>query len=343
MINFPAVFQRNFKNDFSPLDPTRRGKFVEQAKRVALAVLPLFSLHKSCRGPLSLAMSGVRTVTHLSQMTEACSQREIKKFSFHFLHVALSTASVCLFFFNPVYCFLSSSVSDLLIAAQTCVQALQEGDHKKALKSLFHVSLNLLFLAAICYGAIEITVACMLVQIALDLYDSAKHFKVGNYLEGGCQLLLGAGRLYQLTPQLKLLHWKMVHNPTLTGELKQAKNGFVYLDIPDEQLHSLFELYKSQGMELPPYFGKGMAGAHISAILSEEMAKSGITINDIGKKFTFRIANVDSVQPDGWKGVNKVHFLTLSCPELESMRMRNGFSPKIQDHDFHLTFAIERA
>jgi hypothetical protein len=254
----------------------------------------------------------------------------------------LSTASVCLFFFNPVFCFLASSVSDLLIAAQTCVQTLQKGDYKEALKSVFHVSLNLLFLAAICYGAIELTVACMLVQIALDLYDFAKHFKAGNYLEGGCQLLLGAGRLYQLTPQLKLLHWKMSHNPTLNGELKQAKNGFVYVDIPDEQLYSLFELYKSQGMELPPYFEKGMAGAHISAILSQEMAKSGITLNDIGKKFSFRIASVDSVRPDGWKDVNKVHFLTLSCPELENLRMRHGFSQKIYDHDFHLTFAIEK-
>lgn len=36
--------------------------------------------------------------------------------------------------------------------------------------------------------------------------------------------------------------------------------------------------YKSQGMELPLYFGKGMAGTHISVILSQEMANSGITI-----------------------------------------------------------------
>ncbi len=175
----------------------------------------------------------------------------------------------------------------------------------------------------------------------MDLSLSAKHFSKGQYLEGVCEALLASGHTLQAIPQLKVLEWKWKYNPNLTAELKQNERGFVYLDIPDEYVHSLFELCDDPKAQLPPYFGENRSGAHISVILTSEMlAKNGLTIADVGKKFTFRIAQMNSVKPDGWNEVDKVYFLTLSCPELESVRQRHGFSPKIQDHDFHLTFGI---
>ena len=41
--------------------------------------------------------------------------------------------------------------------------------------------------------------------------------------------MLGAGHMHQAIPQLKVLHWKSTHKPTLTAELKQDENGFVYV------------------------------------------------------------------------------------------------------------------
>ena len=213
-----------------------------------------------------------------------------------------------------------------------------------ALLALSYLTLDLLFLASFCYGMIEITVACMLLQIILDLHQSAAHFINGDLFAGICQATLAGAHIYQAIPQIRTLQWTWEQNPVLSAELKQAENGFTYLDIPDEYVHSLFKLCDDAGVELPPYFGEGLAGAHVSAILGDEISAAGSPkISEIGRKFDFRIVNWDSLKPAGWNGVDKVYFLTLSCPELESVRSTYGFSPKIHhDHDFHLTFGIHR-
>ncbi len=74
-------------------------------------------------------------------------------------------------------------------------------------------------------------------------------------------------------------------------------------------------------------------GAHISAVRLEEFKSRGFSVNDIGRKFEFRIVNVDRVG-------GRYDVLTLSCPQLEQWRIENGFSPKVHGHDFHLTFGM---
>src|SRR5579862_5241296 len=345
MINYPIIYHRNYQNDF-PSENRQSGEGLslrDKSQKVALALLPLLSIHRPFRGPLSLGLSGLRSVTYIHQMIEDFKQGNIREGSFHLLHASLAVSAVVLFFFNPVLSFLSSSVSDVIINFRNFVENGKEGHYREMAEALAFMVLDLLFISSFCYGAIEITVACMILQIILDFYVSAEHFKKGDYLEGACQAILAGVHMHQAIPQLKVLRWKWTHDPVLTAELKQDKRGFVYLDIPDENLNSLLELCGDNRAELPPYFGKGRAGAHVSVILSQEMlGRNGLKIEDIGKKFTFRIVNMDAVKPDGWKGVGKVHFLTLSCPQLESMRVRYGFSPKIDNHDFHLTFGIQK-
>lgn len=344
MINHPVTFHRDFRNDFPSqnIGPTLSPGLWDKCQRYVLATLPLLSLHRPFRGPLSLGMSGLRSVVHISQMVENFKQENIKEGLFEFLQACLSTAAVGFFFFNPVFCFFFSSVSDFIINCRNCIEKIKSGNYQEAIECLAFMALDLLFITSFCYGFIEITVACMVLQIVLDFYMSAQHFKKGNYFEGACQMLLGGAHLYQAIPQVKLLHWKHKYDPVFTAELKRDDKGFVYLDIPDEYVYSLFESFGDSQSELPPYFGEGKAGAHITAIPIGELGNYGLTQEDIGRKFTFRIVNVDSLKPDQWKGVNKVHFLTLSCPELESLRVRYGLSPKIHDHDFHLTFGIQR-
>ncbi len=343
MINHPVTYHRDFRNDFPPQTERPDEQLIRKCQKVAVATLPLLSLHRSLRAPISFGMSGVRSITHISQMTEHLQAGRINAGLYHFLHASLATSAVGFFFFNPTLSFLSSSVSDFIINSRSFIEQAYDGKIKEALEALAYTSMDLLFLASICYGAIEITVACMIMQVLLDLHNSAENFKQGDYLGGMCQTLLAVAHMHQAVPQLKVLQWKQTHNPVLTAELKQTKDGFVYLDIPDEYVKTLFPLCDDPKAVLPPYFGKGMAGAHVSVISADEMkASSGITIDDIGKKFSFRIVNADSVKPDGWKGVDKVHFLTLACPEIEAMRTRHGFSPKMGNHDYHITFGIQR-
>ena len=200
------------------------------------------------------------------------------------------------------------------------------------------MTLDLLFVASFCYGAIEITVACMLLQIGVGCYLSLRHFQEGNYLEGMCQAVLTGSHIYQAIPQIKLLQWTRAHGSSFKAELKQDKRGFVYLDMPDEALHSLFEHFKKDNMREPPYFHKGMAGAHVSVILAEEVReRGGIPIDAIGKEFIFQISHFDVVKPSSTKNV---YILSGLSSELDATRMRHGFSPRIHGHDFHFTFAL---
>ena len=139
-----------------------------------------------------------------------------------------------------------------------------ERDYLVILEKLAFITLDLLFIASICHGAIEVTVAFMLLQVVLDLYLSYKHVEKGEYIEGACAAILGGAHFYKAIPQAKLLRWTYQHGGSeFTAELKQDAKGFVYLDVPDEYVHELFEILGETGETLPPYFGKGRAGAHI--------------------------------------------------------------------------------
>ncbi len=322
MINYPIAFHRDYRYDCTP--SSQQG-FSKIATRVAHATLPLLGLHPTLRGPLSLGMSGARSVMHMGQMVESIKNKKFEEGGLHFLHGCLATAGVGLYFFNKTYSILASSVSDLINNTRN--------------KDWSHAALDILFIASICHGTLALTCACVLFQVAHDCYASREHFQKGEYLEGVCQALLAGGHLHQAVPQLRALHWSWKYRPLLSAELKQDSRGFVYLDIPDEQLHSLINALGDKKAQLPPYFGKGMAGAHVSVIRSDEMQRKGMPkIQDLGKKFAFRIVQTADVCPDDWKA--KVHILTLDCPELESMRKKHGFSPRIGDHDFHLTYAL---
>lgn len=341
MINFPVTYQRDFRNDFPPLGQPPESLF-EKCQRVAVATLPLLSISRILRGPLSFGMSCIRSITHIKQTIEFYCQGNLLETAFYFLHANLAVASVGLFFFNPVLCFLTSTVSDFITHSRSLIEETKAGNFLAATESLGFMILDFLFVASFCYGAIEITVACMLLQIALGCYLSSRHLQKGNYLEGICQAVLTGSHIYQAIPQIKLFQWTRAHGSSFEAELKQDKQGFVYLDIPDEALHSLFEHFKEDGMVEPPYFGKGRAGAHVSVILAEEIGKEGgISIDAIGKRFTFQIAHFDVVKMKGGNGNRKAYLLSGLSHELDALRIRLGFSPRIHGHDFHLTFAFQ--
>ena len=106
-------------------------------------------------------------------------------------------------------------------------------------------------------GAIQITVACMLLQVALDVYHFAKHVKKGEYLEAVCSAILGGAHLHAAIPQCKLLAWTLKHGGAeFTAELKQNAQGFVYLDVPDEYVYELFAILGETGAQVTSLFWK---------------------------------------------------------------------------------------
>ena len=135
---------------------------------------------------------------------------------------------------------------------------------------------------------------------------------------------------------------------TLKAKLRRNKAGFHYLDIPDDVVHGLYKLIDEEGIEKPPYFGKGdrKVGAHVSVISDDELKEFGIDkIKEVGQEFSFELGDMFSVKPDGWKEMERVWFVSVDSDELKELRKRYGLPATYQAEkkQWHCTIAVRKA
>jgi hypothetical protein len=220
--NNPIVYHRDFRHDLPLKELQKEDKVSSRCQKMAFAALPLLSLHKPLCGPLSLGLSCLRTITYGNRAMEHFEQGNHNEFLFEAVHASLNTAAVGLFFFNPILCFLSSSISDFILNSRSLMEHVQSNNIRGMSEALAFMALDTLFLASLCCGALETIVATAFLQIALDLYLSTQHFKKGDYFEGVCQTILAGGRFHQALPHLKALQTKWNSQPTL--KLSEKKN-----------------------------------------------------------------------------------------------------------------------
>lgn len=123
-------------------------------------------------------------------------------------------------------------------------------------------------------------------------------------------------------------------NLPLEGKLVE-KDGFFYLKVDNEYIHTLFPMLElsEKGFKEPPYFrSKNSTGAHISVFYKDEY----ISPEEIGKTFHFELKQIVIVQ------VSKeasYAVLQVVSPELEELRKKYGLSPKLHNHEFHISLA----
>jgi len=128
------------------------------------------------------------------------------------------------------------------------------------------------------------------------------------------------------------------------GELRQTRDGFVYVDVPNS-IFAGFMPFLGNEAEKPPKNERHYddIGAHITVIKTKEISERGIRFEDVGKKISYKITGVEQVDnPDGWEEMQSVWFLKVEAPQLEKLRQKYGLSPRIKDHDFHITLAVKR-
>ena len=132
----------------------------ETCKRVAFAALPFLSLYKPFSFPLSLALGGLRTVTSAMQLYEQPSAQ-------HAVKTALSAAAVAGTIFAHPMGMVITTGHDLVIETGHLIEALQQGDPKKAMESCMIIVNNALYLALLTQGGIELAIASFAVQILI--------------------------------------------------------------------------------------------------------------------------------------------------------------------------------
>ncbi len=130
-------------------------------------------------------------------------------------------------------------------------------------------------------------------------------------------------------------------NLPLSGKLKANDRGFVYLDIADSYIYELSHFLETPGVAIPPYFDTIYgSGAHITVALNTE-AHSEPLPEDLDEEIPFTITGCYFVEPENWPDMESVWFLTISAPRLSEIRINLGLPPKIEDHEFHITFAVK--
>lgn len=121
----------------------------------------------------------------------------------------------------------------------------------------------------------------------------------------------------------------------LEGQLLSNADGFGYIKVDDQYIHTLFPLLglEEEGFKKPPYFRTEDApGAHISLFYVNESIKP----EELGQTFHFELKNIVIAHPS--KSTSYA-VLEVESPELEALREKYGLEPKLQGYEFHISLA----
>lgn len=124
-------------------------------------------------------------------------------------------------------------------------------------------------------------------------------------------------------------------NLSTEGKLIVKSDGFGYIKVDDAYIHTLFPMLgiAEEGYEEPPYFRSNEApGAHISVFYLDE----NIWPEEVNQTFRFQLKKITIVNPS--KTASYV-ILEIESDELESLRVKYGLSPKLHEHEFHISLA----
>ena len=128
-------------------------------------------------------------------------------------------------------------------------------------------------------------------------------------------------------------------NFSLSGILK-ADEGFVYVDIEDGFIYRFIDQSSKEGFDLPPYFGPGLVGAHITVIYPDELQQYGLKdFEGLGERIPFELKECQIVFPKSWEGVEQVFLVTVEAPILDEFREKYGL-PK-RKYDYHITLGVK--
>lgn len=119
------------------------------------------------------------------------------------------------------------------------------------------------------------------------------------------------------------------------GVLKQDSYGFVYVDVDDRYIQNLITFLEDEGYEKPPYFGRGLHGAHISVIYVNEADYYSIDkIEEAGTTINFKVKGCKIVSPPSKP--NELDYLVIvEAPVLNKIRKKYGLAKPL--YDFHIT------
>lgn len=195
----PGYYQRDYEHDLS-VDPQEQS-LASQAQRALMIAVPFLSLHR----PFGLAISGVmgsaRLVTHLHGSVQAFDQNILDQLGSEVLQTALAVAALAGSVFQFQLGLLITTGSDAILHFTELLEHIANEDHQKSLESGVHILSDMVYLATMMTGSLEIVFLSYLVQVFISLYQSKKEYDQGNIPEALAKALMGSIRGFQANKQ----------------------------------------------------------------------------------------------------------------------------------------------
>ena len=120
-------------------------------------------------------------------------------------------------------------------------------------------------------------------------------------------------------------------------EAQKRLDGFLYVDLDDNYIHSLVDFIRDQGFQEPPYFGEKLIGAHITVAYPNEIRNQ--IMEECGMPVSFTLRECQIVHPPRWKEVEEVYLIVVDAPMLDQLREKYGLSKR--QYDCHITIGVK--
>lgn len=197
----PPYYHREYSNDIdrSHEEPSNI------CQRVTLVALPFLSLYRPFAFPIAVGMGATRVYTSAHQLISDIRLGDGKKIFLDVLQTTMAViALVSTIFAHPIGMIVTTS-QDIIFELSDLVQALERGDLEASLTSLTKIISHVFYLALICHGGLELSIASFAMQAITLVIGSRNEFQQGHILEGCGNLLMAAIRIGQGYSQFQLL------------------------------------------------------------------------------------------------------------------------------------------
>lgn len=202
------LYTREFSNDIP--------KQSNLIKRVALASIPFLCLHSSFRLPVSLFMGTARIWNS--------DKKDI-------LGTSLAVIALASTIFQHRIGIIITTIHDLTIEINHVRKA---ETWKDASTSLVKILNQVVYLALITRGGLELSIIASITQAVVNLIQSKDEFKQGRWMEGVANLLLSGLKLHQT----KIQYQQLKRNREIEETLKRVSVGELHekFDFPSDHL-----------------------------------------------------------------------------------------------------------
>lgn len=247
------------------------------AKRVFLAALPYIALYKPAGKVLSLVGNGSRLFSHLQKGIE--EQSHWKRVAWECAEVALAAIALGTVFFSFAAGTFISTASDLGHGIYHLGMACYKGDFAEAREEALQALIAGSYLGFMALGSLELLVVFAMLQSMTALYQSAKEFFQGNYIEAAAKLGLSALKSHSAREYFNMMErrnafLKMERTAALFAKIAKARAAGHLINHPLSSLEQRIEendlvFRDSEGQEI--HFGANFHGNGGSLVKGENI------------------------------------------------------------------------